>query len=117
MVSGTRQTGTGGRIYAQRNGGFIDIDVVLTGCAVGTPYSWYNVGYVDLSKFGVTSTKEAYGQAYFSGAGPAYGENGGMTVIYAPAQSSGRIQLKAQGSKETSGKMYIASIHVPINVE
>lgn len=114
MISGVRQTGTGGRIYAQRNGEFIDIDVVLSGCAVGTTYAWYKVGYVDLSTWGIISTKQAYGQAYFSGGGPAYGDNGGLATIRAKEQSSGRIQLEAQGSKAISEKMYIATIRVPI---
>lgn len=114
MISGVRQTGTGGRIYAQRNGEFIDIDVVLSGCAVGTTYAWYKVGYVDLSTWGIISTKQAYGQAYFSGGGPAYGDDGGLATIRAREQSSGRIQLEAQGSKAISDKMYIAAIRVPI---
>lgn len=114
-ISGVAQTGTAGRIYAQKNGKYIDIDIVLSGCSVGTVYAWYNIGYVDVSKLGVTSTEYAYGQAYYSGGGPAYGDEGGQTTIRCESQSSGRIQLLAQCSKMMSGgKYFIASIHVPI---
>lgn len=114
-ISGVAQTGTAGRIYAQKNGKYIDIDIVLSGCSVGTVYAWYNIGYVDVSKLGVTSTEYAYGQAYYSGGGPAYGDEGGQTTIRCESQSSGRIQLLAQCSKTMSGdKYFVASIHVPI---
>lgn len=112
------QTGTAGRIYAQKNGDFIDIDIVLTGCTVGSAYNWYDVGYVDLTRFGsdIKSTQEAWGQAYFSGGGPAYGDDGGKATIRSTAQASGRIQLQAQASKTFGdGKYFIASIHVPIS--
>lgn len=114
MISGVRQTGKSGRIYAQRTGDFIDIDIVLNDCSVGTPYTWYNVGYIDLSAWDITSTELAYGRAYFSGGGPEYGPDECSTTIRADAQSSGLIQLKAQGSKKISNKMYVASISVPI---
>lgn len=114
-ISGVPQTGTGGRIYAQKNGKYIDIDIVLSGCSVGTAYAWYNIGYVDISSLGVTSTEYAYGQAYYSSGGPAYGDQGGQTTIRCESQSSGRIQLLAQCSKTMSAdKYFIASIHVPI---
>lgn len=114
-ISGVAQTGTAGRIYAQKNGKYIDIDIVLSGCSVGRTYEWYNIGYVDVSKLGVTSTEYAYGQAYYSGGGPAYGDEGGQTTIRCESQSSGRVQLIAQCSKTMSGdKYFVASIHVPI---
>lgn len=114
-IIGVPQTGTSGRIYAQKNGKYIDIDIVLSGCSVGRAYAWYDIGYVDVSKLGVTSTEYAYGQAYYSGGGPAYGDEGGQTTIRCESQSSGRIQLSAQCSKTMSGdKYFVASIHVPI---
>lgn len=115
-IEGVKQTGSGGRIYAQRNGDFIDIDINLSGCLVGNAYTWYNVGYIDISQIGVKSTEAARGQAYFSNQGPAYGDDGGKTTINCIAQSSGRIQLRAQSSKTFSeGRLYVATISVPIS--
>lgn len=82
---------------------------------MGRTYEWYDIGYVDVSKLGVTSTEYAYGQAYYSGGGPAYGDEGGQTTIRCESQSSGRVQLIAQCSKTMSGdKYFVASIHIPI---
>lgn len=115
-VSGTRQTGTGGWIYACKNGGFIDIAVNLSGCLVGKTYEWYNIGYVDITSLGATKTDAAFGLASFSNAGgPEFGDTGGKTTISCVAQATGRIQLRAQSSKTISeGRQYIAMIKVPI---
>lgn len=116
-VSGIRQTGTGGWIYACKNGGFIDIAVNLSGCLVGKTYEWYNIGYVDITSLGATKTDAAFGLASFSNAGgPEFGDTGGKTTISCVAQTTGRIQLRAQSSKTISeGRQYIAMIKVPVS--
>ncbi len=115
-IKGTIQLGTAGYIYAQRIGDFILVNVKLYNVTINSTYSWINVGYIDTSVWGADAkiTEEAFGIAYFSGGGPAYGDAGGKTTIKCLAQSSGKVQLTTQTSKVVSGKIYVAQIFIPI---